>query len=361
MATTAMPHGTPQPGAPLELDLNDLSVPLTTERALGLQAELYRKFNEPSFQQRLKELKEKHDEWSPELRKLRQRIVLQQQSEVLPKYGYQATPEGVKEMVDAVRGLVDDPLVQSNIEVLNHVIGASGDDVESWMAAHASDVSHLDELSHDIAPMGPWEPRAVLLEFTGVGSGPVDGRNAEANPATTATGLGVELDLTDVHVPLTKERVLFLQQELLEAFSTEDFQASLQELKTRHATSSLNFRRARQQLALQVQEKVLPKYGYRGTLTGVAQMITDIHERFADEPEVTMNIQAIDRLILSEARASSPFRQQTSSGSSATEGEDSAEGHVPFLPSPRHGGASAKASPRRKEMPSTHVTAKDGY
>jgi len=70
---------------------------------------------------------------------------------------------------------------------------------------------------------------------------------------------------------LRLSKALALQAELMEAFSKPDFQRSLCELKRLHKGGK--FQMERTKLCLTVQGRVLPKYGFDGSLGGVMEML----------------------------------------------------------------------------------------
>lgn len=315
-----------------------MQVPLTLQRALGLQAELYIRLSTRRFQRVLSEYKERFGEATPEFRKLRQLLVLGVQKEVLPKYGYPGTLEGVAHMRKAFEELKD-PQVKSNTEVISHLIGGSLEDV-LWISDHGTEVADLEHLSHELAPQRE-HPVEQQLDFSKL-SAPMrpPALDGDFNATAPYTGIGVELDVNDIQVPLTKERALALQKELLTGFQAQAFQDQLRALEARYPGDrdhQVEFRRERQQLALTVQARVLPKYGYPGTLEGVARMIQEFREKFHGDPDIDGNIQAIDHLLLSTSRNSSPV------GGRVTEPD-----------------AKARLTPRRGKL-FRHVTEKEGF
>eukprot|EP00931_Biecheleriopsis_adriatica_P118152 TRINITY_DN9360_c0_g1_i2.p1 TRINITY_DN9360_c0_g1~~TRINITY_DN9360_c0_g1_i2.p1 ORF type:complete len:515 (-),score=124.29 TRINITY_DN9360_c0_g1_i2:61-1488(-) len=74
---------------------------LTRSRALALQVELFSVFSSPKFQKQLGELARKHkateDHISAEYRVAFKRLVRKEQFEIIPRYGFQTSEEGVEE------------------------------------------------------------------------------------------------------------------------------------------------------------------------------------------------------------------------------------------------------------------------
>mmetsp|Transcript_32296 Transcript_32296/g.74899 ORF Transcript_32296/g.74899 Transcript_32296/m.74899 type:complete len:449 (-) Transcript_32296:365-1711(-) len=93
---------------------------------------------------------------------------------------------------------------------------------------------------------------------------------------------------------MTRRRALALQRELLEGFTTQDFQERLRELMVESgaAPTSAEFHVERQELFLSVQRLVLPNYGFEGTLSGVYRMMGAMGP-FVEDPEFSQLAQEI--------------------------------------------------------------------
>uniref|UniRef100_A0A7S4T0H6 Protein C10 n=1 Tax=Alexandrium monilatum TaxID=311494 RepID=A0A7S4T0H6_9DINO len=116
--------------------------------------------------------------------------------------------------------------------------------------------------------------------------------------AVSHRGVGVEIDMDDIRVPFTKEEAIELQKELLRKFASQDFQDRLRECAASHGTHSLAFRREHQELVLQLQVEVLPKFGFEASLDGVVRMTEEIRA-LKYHQEVADNADDIDLLIWS--------------------------------------------------------------
>mmetsp|Transcript_36128 Transcript_36128/g.66396 ORF Transcript_36128/g.66396 Transcript_36128/m.66396 type:complete len:145 (-) Transcript_36128:21-455(-) len=90
---------------------------------------------------------------------------------------------------------------------------------------------------------------------------------------------------------MTKETFLPMATELLDGFSTVDFQIQMQEL-LRNSSSTTDVP-GRMELALTVQSKVLPKYGFPGTPEGIVEML-DAISPFMDDDKMQDLLWAID-------------------------------------------------------------------
>mmetsp|Transcript_42335 Transcript_42335/g.75858 ORF Transcript_42335/g.75858 Transcript_42335/m.75858 type:complete len:646 (-) Transcript_42335:186-2123(-) len=219
-----------------ELDLNDLSpYPLTKESACALQQELRDQFSTASFQARLREVEDVCNPASTEFKKLQQELVFDVQRQIIPKYGFQASLDGVGEMRLAFkRQFSDDQEVSANTDAINRLIAKTSD------------------------PESEVE-RAAILE-------------------------------------LTRERALSLQEELRTAFSGANFQSKLSLAESAHGHGTLEFKKVQQELVLNVQKQIIPKYGYWPSVAGVADMRLAF-KRFSDDLQVNANIKTINRLI----------------------------------------------------------------
>jgi len=74
---------------------------LSLEQALEMQEELCRGFSDPVFQMRLKEIEKTYGKAYEETTPKHSKLFLSVQSEVLPKYGFAGTQEGVIDMLEA--------------------------------------------------------------------------------------------------------------------------------------------------------------------------------------------------------------------------------------------------------------------
>jgi len=95
------------------------------------------------------------------------------------------------------------------------------------------------------------------------------------------------------------EKFLALQKELLGGFSEPEFQEELCQLQTKCERRELvktKFLAERQKLFLKVQMRVLPRYGYEGSSSGVYKMMGDMRP-FIKEPEFVELADKINALL----------------------------------------------------------------
>jgi len=273
--------------AGVEIDMDDIPMELTRERALGLQEDLRDRLAAEDFQERLRECERTHKKGSLEFRRDHQSLVLEVQSQVLPAWGFKGSLEGVHDMLEAFEAFKSDAEITRNIEEIDSLI---------WKPFEHHDAPHHEapKLSwHEMArrPVQKLSPAEGKLL-------PEDALHPADLPVSQAPG--VEIDMTALSpVPLTRGRLLGLQEELKENLGSHWFQKRLRDCKHANGEDTAAFRREHQQLVLEVQAEVLPKYGFEGSLQGVHDLLEAIKASFSEDAEVSANIAAIDALIWS--------------------------------------------------------------
>lgn len=273
--------------AGVEIDMDSVQVPLSRARAVGLQHELRDHLAAEDFQERLCACERSHPQGSLDFRRAHQVLVLEVQAKVLPKYGFEGTLQGVHDMLEAFEAFKEDSEITANIREINHLI---------WKP-NKNHGEHHDTPAHDaqkLAWRDQWQH--ILTEHPPVAAP----AKAPVPPDHSTRNVGVELDLSAVQVPLTKQRLLGLQEELRDRLATPNFQARLRECEAAHDQHSADFRKEHQQLVLREQAEVLPKYGFPGTMQGVHDLLATIKSDFKEDPEVGENLRAIDALIWKE-------------------------------------------------------------
>lgn len=199
-------------------------VNLTEAQVLSLLGELLEGFSTPEFQEEVQSMK-----WysgNPG----HMRLTLKVHRRVLPKYRLPGTSDGVLMMLREVTPLLGNWMVGYLIDKIDEKLGLP----EGTSRCVCLDLQHLDEEETlaDVLPPAPQQKN------------------------------------------LTRMHVLSMASDLLDGFSTEDFQQKLQELLRKK--KSAREVPGRMELALTVQSKVLPKYGFPGTFAGVTQMLDAI-------------------------------------------------------------------------------------
>ncbi|CAJ1402059.1 unnamed protein product [Effrenium voratum] len=88
----------------------------------------------------------------------------------------------------------------------------------------------------------------------------------------------------------------YLKAELYDGFSDPDFQEALAELEAIHGKAYKNYTEDHTKLFLTVQNKVLPRYGFKKGQVGVMQMLS-VGARFNDNEEFCNNRAVLNELI----------------------------------------------------------------
>mmetsp|Transcript_51658 Transcript_51658/g.120055 ORF Transcript_51658/g.120055 Transcript_51658/m.120055 type:complete len:291 (+) Transcript_51658:72-944(+) len=267
-----------QHNVPCELDVDAVKVPFTRNRALGLQHELRDLLGSGNFQERLLECEQTHGKGTMEFRKAHQSLVLEAQASILPKYGFEGSMEGVGAMMAQFKKQwANDAEVNANIKEIDALI---------WKPHHVQDDAHPGSKPHHVQEFKPAPASHVSHLSANLTTGAFDPK----------AGVSCEIDVTDIRVPMTTERMLGLQHELLDTLGTSDFQARLLQCENELGTGTPEFRKQHQQLVFGVQREILPKYGFEASLEGVKSMVEAVNT-FSDDPEIKANLQAINKLI----------------------------------------------------------------
>lgn len=235
---------------------------LTKALALELQSELLAEFTSPSFLKAKHTLVREHSSNTLACRAALTKLVRARQMDVLPRYGFDSSPEGVENMLRAFKKLEKDPDIYVNS-----------------VAIH-------DALSLSSAPSG----------------------DLSAVP---------EPDL--VTKPTTNHRVCELLRALLVEFSMASFQQDVDDLKRKANTQRRRMKGSsedpdgyyhlpgRSALALQVYRVVLPCFGFDGSKAGVNDMILHCAE-FMNNDEVAHLVDSINLKLGMSPEACSRWR-----------------------------------------------------
>jgi len=95
---------------------------------------------------------------------------------------------------------------------------------------------------------------------------------------------------------LTLEQAIAMQNELLKAFSTPEFQEKLAELRQKHSQEIPVFK-LYQELVFWGQKGILPKYGFEATRRGATMMVGVIATNFGKDPTITSNYSQIQKVL----------------------------------------------------------------
>eukprot|EP00438_Fugacium_kawagutii_P007867 Skav210132 [mRNA] locus=scaffold2194:547200:567803:+ [translate_table: standard] len=253
---------------------------LTKETALELQQKLLESFTAPSFQLRLHELGRKYRASKGTDRVARagfKQLVRSAQFKVIPEYGFQCSEDGVQQMLRAFEELEEDSDIYVNSTSINEALFSE--------AKQYPDIVQDDEFN-------------------------------------TLGGLGVVTDK-----PQTKVGIMEFLHALLVRYSDPVFQDEIEHLKMEAdkragrvlvrgflepvATEDPDgyyHLPGRQELALEVQQDVLPLFGFEGNRKGVREMIRHCTP-YLDDLEVQRSFDAINQKLGMSRAAALRFRQ----------------------------------------------------
>jgi len=230
---------------------------LSKARALALQTELLAAFSAARFQKKLNELgrecaeeKEKRTSYHSALKKL----IRREQLQIIPSFGFDASDEGVTDMLTAFQEFEEDPDIYVN------------------------SVAIQEALQQKKLP----------------------------SPRNEST-------MPQVETADCKAFVVLLLRAQLVAFSHPAFQKSIRALKSK-VTPCDGFYHlpGRAELALDVQKLILPRFGFEPSREGVKAMIGHCSQ-FINQPEVAILLDSINSRLGMDAAACQRFREMVSS------------------------------------------------
>lgn len=215
---------------------------LTKARASALGNELMMRYSSKSFQKKLGKLIASSggkDGQAILYVPGRHELVLREQSDVLPRFGFDASAEGVHQMNAALEPLLDDSQIMKLLEGIH---------------------KHLQLPA----------PKRGKVE----------------------------------KVPekqMEKQDAIELQADLLQVYSSADFQMKLSQIYKEFGQTKLEHAKVRTELIRSAQAEVLPKYGFEATTDGVKKMLKKIEPLLADH-DVYSSAVLIDEVLYSPER-----------------------------------------------------------
>lgn len=261
-----------QPARPLETQNGQKAIGLRKDvepkaslskpRALSLQVELLSAFTAPAFQKKLHELVRLHkasEAKSAEYHLALRKLVRSVQVPVIVKYGFKPSDEGVDNMLQEFHRLKEDADIYVNSEAIKEALFSPS------------------------APAPCLEPQEV--EF--------------------------------LDKPENREEVLELLRNLYENYSHPEFQASLDSLKyfetdSRYAKNGYYHLPGRAELVFDIQNQVLPFFGFEASSDGVQEMIV-LCGSYLTDPEVANMFDAINSKLGMTPKACQRFRNLAAS------------------------------------------------
>jgi hypothetical protein len=311
---------------------------LTKARAMSLFTELQAVLQSKFFKNKLQQLREKYQSREDSVPCVRQ-FVLSEVLQVLPKYGYLDTEEGIEQMWHGVAPLSSsDGTVKARATTLQLELSGllGGSPFQAWLELQEEDSRAVDfsssravallrellaaysqpdfqcKLNHLHRTFTPYSEQfgnaltehtqKVLSEilprynFTATRDGALNMLLALSphllHPDVQVLAAAVDealYGLENSSSPLKKRKVLSLLRELLGNFSLPQFQMQVCKRQTDATSQMSNI----SDLAMTVQCKVLPRYGLDAGRRGVHAMLTYCGH-YAFDPEVARHIEAIN-------------------------------------------------------------------
>mmetsp|Transcript_48677 Transcript_48677/g.86502 ORF Transcript_48677/g.86502 Transcript_48677/m.86502 type:complete len:281 (+) Transcript_48677:110-952(+) len=212
---------------------------LTQAQVLSLLGELLEGFSAPAFQN---ELEEVGRQGNAQKMPGRMQLALKVQSQVIKKYGFPGTSDGVLMMMRAVAPFLGHWLVSDLITKIDEKLGL---------------------------PAGT--THAALIDLQVMQEGGMKKQVSEGCETASLESLSVRTSKT--RVSMTRKQVLSMASELLDGFSTPEFQQKMDKMLSEKKSKQDP---GRMSLALEVQRSVLPKYGFPGNTLGVVMMLDAI-------------------------------------------------------------------------------------
>ncbi|CAE7249224.1 unnamed protein product [Symbiodinium sp. CCMP2456] len=254
----------PQPEASQDLfiPLKPKKRVLSKTRALAFQAELLGAFSAPAFQKKLAEMSRKHCThlYHADGRAELDAIVEKTKLEILPLYGYEASSTGLRDMEQDMQQFDNDADIFVNAIAIEEVLF----------------------------------PHCQSGRVPTAEQGPVNRPGPKPSSAFTVAKL------------LRKQ---------LAAFSSPSFQTGISCLKrsaeVAQACEGYYHLRGRADLALPVQRRILPQFGFEGSRAGVLDMVSHCSQ-FIMDPEVARLFDDINLKLGMTPRACARFRDTAS-------------------------------------------------
>lgn len=315
--------------------------------ALEVQYELWKRFSSTEFQRALRNLESPCNETSKEFRAARQKLVIHVQSEVLPRFGFAAGTEGVEQMVKAFKAVESDREVKRNGFLVDQLLrvnlpGRPAPAAKKVVltvrhAAHPGQA--VDILAMSNVTLG--EVKCALVSKTGVDE------HAQGQLSAVPKNVDQKVPVLDAHpigevrelvisgvaellekpfcrspdavakvqqerppapvkavgkappsLSFTLKEALTIQKDLFDGFSAAWFEQKLRLLQERipEKERSPKYVAERQQLALLVQSRVLPRYGFTGDRSGVMGMV-EAFDPFLEVEDVQNGGKVLEQLL----------------------------------------------------------------
>lgn len=264
---------------------------LTRARAVALQHELLVMYRSPNFQKKLQKLPKDENEHFKGFRKLVRGV----QMEVLRKYGFEASDDGLKELHACFSQFADDTVVSAMSASISKLL-SGGMDKKEDKNRKAEDSMEMRGYLGALMDLGPM-PTSQAQRISKMNK-QRSGRTLQADVMQKAIDQGAaqtwkrqetptqesaEDEVSECEdVPLTKARAEYALSELEGAFSARRFQKKLEEMDsgkqppfelhfTKKGNLEVQLAAGIKELAQPVFAAILPSYGIAATEKGVRQ------------------------------------------------------------------------------------------
>ena len=240
---------------------------LTKERAMALQVELMAQYSAPTFQNQLHALTRTHEPGSSKFRSGLCKLVRRVQLDVIPRYGFSASDEGVESMLVLFRSLAKDPDIEVNGVVINDLLQVKLPPMET---NHSNRIIEKPLSKYRLLDM----LRCQLIEFSQV---------------------KFQMDVKELKkcADYNSGRVFDPAKPLERAFEDPEGYFHLE---------------GRADLALTVHKFLLPRHGFEPSKEGVKDMIRHCAP-FVQDPEVANLLDRVNEKLGMSAAACRRFRQ----------------------------------------------------
>ena len=240
---------------------------LTKARAVKLQMELMAQYGGPAFQNQLHALARTHEPGSSKFRSGLCKLVRRVQLDVIPRYGFSASDEGVESMLVLFRSLTKDPDIEVNGVVINDLLQVKLPPMET---NHSNRIIEKPLSKYRLLDM----LRCQLIEFSQV---------------------KFQMDVKELKkcADYNSGRVFDPAKPLERAFEDPEGYFHLE---------------GRADLAFTVHKFLLPRYGFEPSKEGVKDMIRHCAP-FVQDPEVANLLDCVNEKLGMSAAACRRFRQ----------------------------------------------------
>eukprot|EP00746_Dinoflagellata_sp_MGD_P152409 gnl/MRDRNA2_/MRDRNA2_83649_c0_seq1.p1 gnl/MRDRNA2_/MRDRNA2_83649_c0~~gnl/MRDRNA2_/MRDRNA2_83649_c0_seq1.p1 ORF type:complete len:735 (+),score=179.12 gnl/MRDRNA2_/MRDRNA2_83649_c0_seq1:76-2280(+) len=307
---------------------------LTEEEALNLQQELFEFFTSSSFQVKVQDIHARAEAGllKEPLAVVIKNLALQEQKKVIPKYGFEQSASGVKDMVEAYKPHMSHPKVNA----LNYKINAA-----LYFPPQLITISEIPKVPSQLfggyasanpvpLPGAENAPREIkMLVFKGADVGDVRQQLAKEQKVplekvvlAKKVGHGLTPLRDDEKPPkhmkvkgieklrrasFTRDRALALQKELLVGYTSPDVQERIKVVQANNAElRDFEYMKEIKPILREVQNKILPRHNFEASEKGVVDMIDSFAPHMGDQ-EIAENNNKVNQALGLKNKAVEPI------------------------------------------------------